>query len=308
VAVRPAFKPPINRAVPWLIFGAVLMPALATTVVGIVILALWSVPRDIVLGVLTLVFSAFALAGSILAVTMLWRQHRLARMQAEFVAHVSHELRTPLASIRMYVDTLRLGRVTSPRETEEFLGALARETARLSALVEQLLGFRAASLGTAGPREAAVPGDLLRETLEPFRHDPSVGVRLTITIEPGLPGVLVDREAFRGAIANLVRNAVAYGGDGEIAVTARLVEGRVSFEVRDRGPGIPQDEQRRIFKRFERGSATADRGIPGLGLGLALVKQFADAHGGQVTLDSAPGRGSTFAIGLPPAGEGDGTS
>ena len=304
--MRAAFKPPINRAVPWLIFGAVLMPALATAVVGIVILALWTVPRDIVLGVLTLVFSAFALAGSILAVTLLWRQHRLVRLQAEFVAHVSHELRTPLASIRMYVDTLRLGRVTSPQETDEFLEALARETSRLSALVEQLLGFRTASMGVAVNREAVVPAELVRETLEPFRHDPSVGSRLTIDVEPGLPEVIIDREAFRGAMANLVRNAVAYGGDGEIDVKARLVDGRVSFEVRDRGPGIPQDEQRRVFKRFERGRATADAGIPGLGLGLAIVKQFADAHGGQVVLDSTPGQGSTFAIRLPQAGEGEG--
>jgi len=280
------------------------MPAMATAAVGIVILALWTAPRDIVLGVLTLVFGACALFGSIVAVTLLSRQHRLARAHAEFVAHVSHELRTPLASIRMYVDTLRLGRVTSPQETDEFLGALARETSRLSVLVEQLLGFRAATLGAVGPREVAAPEDIVRDALDPFCHDPSVGSRLTIVVEPSLPGVLVDRDAFRGALANLVRNAVAYGGDGGISVSIRAVAGRVSFEVHDRGPGIPIAEQRRIFKRFERGSATVDAGIPGLGLGLALVKQFADSHGGEVSLDSMPGRGCTFSILLPSTGEG----
>lgn len=297
--MRPAFKPAINRAVPWLIFGAVLMPALATAVVGVVILALWSGPRDIVLGVLTLVFGAFALAGSILAVIMLWRQHRLARLQADFVAHVSHELRTPLSSIRMYADTLRMGRVSSTGETAEFLDAISRESARLAGLVEQLLGFREATLGAKGPRENSAVGELLRESLEPFRHDPSVGPRLRVVVEGGLPDLVVDREAFRGAIRNLVRNAVSYGGEGEIAVSASASGGLLAIEVRDHGPGIPAGELRRIFKRFERGRATTDGAIPGLGLGLAIVKQFADAHGGRVTLDSTPGQGCAFTVRLP---------
>jgi two-component system phosphate regulon sensor histidine kinase PhoR len=290
----------VNRAVPWLLFGAVLMPALAATVTGILILVLGSLPRDIVLGILTLVFSAAALAGTVLAVTLLWRQHRLARMQADFIAHVSHELRTPLSSIRMYADTLRLHRVSSPAEADEFLAA---ETARLSVLVEQLLGFREATLHGKGPREPVAPSALVEETLAPFRLDPAVGPRLEVAVEEGLPVVDVDREAFRGALSNLVRNAVAYGGDGPIAVSARAAEGAVDFEVRDRGPGIATRDQKRIFRRFERGRATTDSGIPGLGLGLALVKQFAESHGGRVTLESAPGQGSAFAIRLPSGGE-----
>jgi len=233
-------KLPFSRAVPWLLFGAVLMPALATAVVGVVILALWTVPRDIVLGVLTLVFSAFVLAGTIVAVTMLWRQHRLARMQSDFIAHVSHELRTPLSSIRMYVDTLRLGRVSSPAETGEFLEALARETTRLSGLVEQLLGFRHATRGGGGPREPAAPEALVRDAVAPFRCDPAVGPRLAVAIDPGLPAVHVDGAACVGALANLMRNAVAYGGDGGISVSVRAEGDEVVFEVTDRGPASPR--------------------------------------------------------------------
>lgn len=302
--MRPPLKLPFSRAVPWLLFGAVLMPALATAVVGVVILALWTVPRDIVLGVLTLVFSAFVLAGTIVAVTMLWRQHRLARMQSDFIAHVSHELRTPLSSIRMYVDTLRLGRVSSPAEAGEFLEALARETTRLSGLVEQLLGFRHATRGGGGPREPAAPEALVRDAVAPFRCDPAVGPRLAVAIDPGLPAVHVDGAACVGALANLMRNAVAYGGDGGISVSVRAEGDEVVFEVTDRGPGIPPGDRRRIFRRFVRGRSTSDGALPGLGLGLPIVREFAQAHGGRVTLDTEVGRGSTFAIRLPAALEG----
>jgi len=304
--VRPVFKPVTSRAVPWLLFGAVLMPAAAMVVVGVLILVLWNAPSDIVLGVLTLVFSLFVLAGSIVAVALLWRQHRLARMQADFIAHVSHELRTPLASIRMYADTLRLHRVSSPDEADEFLAALSRETGRLSALVEQLLGFRKATLGGRGPREAALPADLLREAVDPFLRDPAASGRLGVDVEDDLPPVMVDRDGFHGALANLVRNAMSYGGDGPVTVSARRGEGVVAFEVRDRGPGIPEKEQKRVFRKFERGRATTDSGIPGLGLGLSLVKEFADAHRGRVTLQSSPGQGATFAIVLPAGDAGDG--
>lgn len=297
--MKPSLKPPVSRAVPWLLFGAVLLPTLATAVVGVLILALWSAPADIVLGILTLVFSVAVLSGGTVAAALLGRQNRLARLQSDFVAHVSHELRTPLASIRMVADTLRLGRVSSPEETREFLDVLDRETARLSSLVEQLLGFRKATVGGRGPREDAAPADLLQDALEPFLRDPVVGPRLSLAADAGLPAVTVDREAFRGALQNLVRNAATYGGDGAIAVRAGACEEGVAFEVRDDGPGIPPDEHARIFRRFQRGRATTEGGAPGLGLGLSLVKEFAESHGGRVTLDSAPGRGSLFCMRLP---------
>jgi len=288
VSVRPV----VSRAIPWLVFGAVLMPAAATAIVGILILALWEAPSDIVLGVLTLVFAAFAVTGSIVAVSLLFRQTRLARAQAEFVAHVSHELRTPLASIRMYVDTLRMGRASAD-EAAEFLAALDAETARLAGMVEQLLGARDA---TAAGGEAAVPTDVAGVVLA-AAVDPSG--RVSTSIEPGLPPVRVRPEGLKGAVANLVRNALAYGDGSPVRVSVRGADGGVAIEVRDGGPGVAAADRQRIFRRFERGASTTDSGTPGLGLGLSIVKSFADAHGGRITLESEPGKGAAFTLWLP---------
>jgi signal transduction histidine kinase len=114
-----------------------------------------------------------------------------------------------------------------------------------------------------------------------------------------LPGVTGDAEALAGAVHNLLDNAAKYSPDCDtIAVSARADEGAVRIEVRDRGVGIPADEQPRVFDRFFRGQQLADV-VKGTGLGLSLVKHVVDAHGGSIALESAPGEGTRVTISLP---------
>jgi signal transduction histidine kinase len=295
-------KPAVYKSIPWLLFGAVMIPTVATTAVGILILALGELSRDIALGVLTLCFAMFALAGTFITLGLLSRQNRLTRLQADFIKHVSHELRTPLASIRMYAETLRLERVRSPAERDACLAALDRETARLSTLVEQILDFRRSGRTPDGAEPVpAEPDALAQEVLAPLLQRADLGSRLSLVAGPALPRVAVNTEGFREALSNLVQNALTHGGDGPVVVTVRADDGGVAIDVTDLGPGVPARDQKRIFERFVRGSSTTRSGIPGLGLGLSLVKAFAETHHGRATVRSAPGKGSTFTIWLPVA-------
>jgi two-component system phosphate regulon sensor histidine kinase PhoR len=310
--VRQALRAPVLRSIPWVLFGAVFLPAVATTAVGIVILALGSLPLSgaIALGVLTLCFAVFVVAGASVTLGLIFRQNRLARTQTEFIANASHELRTPLASIRMYVDTLRMGRVRSEEDTESCLAALDQETARLTALVEQLLDFRASTSGVEpdANREYVSADEAIRDAVAPFEKRPGDGERISLVVEPALPRVLIRRTGFDEALSNLIQNALTHGGNnGEVVITARVDHDGVSFDVRDSGPGVTSTDLKMVFERFHRSTSTTESKIPGFGLGLSIVKRFADGHGGRATVRNGPLSGAIFTIWLP-AHPGAGTS
>lgn len=302
--MKPGVKPIIYKGLPWLVLGSVILPALATTAVGILILVFWDGAEDIALGVLTLCFAAFMLAGAATTLHLLFRQNKLTRLQTGFIANVSHELRTPMASIRMYTETLKLDRARTREQRQECLEALEKETKRLEVLVERLLDFRHQSIKMgATPRDCVSPGDLVEavvDALPPLERE-----RVELLMEPKLPPVCVNQEEAFDAFLNLAMNALTHGGDGVVVVTVRSDAEGVAFHVRDTGPGISRREQRRVFKRFYRGEAGQDeKKTPGFGLGLAIVRRFAEAHAGTVSVKSAQGRGATFTIWLP-AGEND---
>jgi two-component system phosphate regulon sensor histidine kinase PhoR len=294
-------KPTIFRSIPWILFAVVLLPALFTTAVGILVLVFGDAPGFIALGILTISFAVFAVSGGFIALALVIRQNRLTRMQTEFIANVSHELRTPLASIRMYTETLRLGRVRSDQEREQCLQALQTESERLSALVEQLLTFRSADSGSSGqqPREVVAVEKLVREATGLYQARPDLAERLSVVIEPALPPVEVSPAGFQEALSNLLENALTHGGVGPLVVTARAQRAGVAVSVRDSGPGISDKEQKKIFDRFYRARSTTDGQAAGFGLGLSIVDRFARDHGGQVELESAPGQGAIFTIWLP---------
>lgn len=306
--VRQVLRAPVFRSIPWVLFGAVFLPAVLTTAVGIVILALGTIPlySAIALGVLTISFAVFVVSGASVTLGLLLRQNKLVRMQTEFIANASHELRTPLASIRMFVETLRMGRVKTPQETEECLAALEAETVRLSGLVERLLEFRTAESGalTVHNHARTSSSEALREAVKPFVQRPEVGERISVVAEEGVPDVDMDRAGFDQAMSNLVQNALTHGGDdGQVVASARSDEGGVAFEIRDSGPGVPVGDLRKIFHRFYRSSTTTESRIPGFGLGLSIVQRFARAHGGQVKVHNARHGGAVFTIWLPAASE-----
>lgn len=257
-----------------------------------------------------LVFLAlFVVAGSYFSVRAMTREIEAARLKSDFVAAVSHEFRTPLTLLRQFSDLLAEDRVSSESERRRYYAALQRGTRRLTRLVEDLLDFgrmeagsRAFSLKPIAARACieAVTGEFQEEigsrgyVLEAAWHGP--------------PDVIIDADAaaLGRAIWNLFDNAVKYSPECRtIWVTSRYAEGRLTIGVRDRGLGVSADERRAIFHKFVRGSASGGHVIKGTGLGLALVEQIVQAHGGTVELESVVGEGSTFSITLPARVEAD---
>jgi signal transduction histidine kinase len=237
------------------------------------------------------------------------RAQRLARQQVEFVAGVSHELRTPLAVIRSAGENLADGVVDDPAQIRRYGELVKGEGERLTRMVEQVLAFAGAQ---SAPRAAGVVD--IASVVEDVLHASgplfdAAGVRVDVGIEPRLPAVTGDAGALRRAVDNLVSNALKYGGEGRwIGVRARAEPARDPREVQvivaDRGLGIDPVDQTRVFQPFFRAASATAAQIHGTGLGLSLVKSIVENHGGRVTLESAPGRGSTFTLHLPVAVEG----
>jgi signal transduction histidine kinase len=243
-------------------------------------------------------------AGMALLVASARRERALARQQMEFVAAVSHELRTPLTAIRSAGDNLADGLVREPAQVQRY-GALVRdEGLRLSEMVEQTLGFAGADV-PARPARPVELGPLIERgcALAGEPGAPSAPFTVERDVAPGLPTVLGDAAALERAVANLVANArrhAAAGGRARVSARGSGTPPRaVVIEVSDDGPGIPEDEQRRLFEPFFRGRAAREAQVPGSGLGLAVVRRIVEAHRGRLTVRSAEGRGSTFTITLP---------
>jgi two-component system phosphate regulon sensor histidine kinase PhoR len=229
------------------------------------------------------------------------RQVELAEAKAVFVQNVSHELRTPLALIRMYADTLDLGRAPAGRQ-RDYIRTIAQEAGRLTRLVNNILNF---SRIESGRKEVtAVPFDLnelAAEALDLYRfHFDSTGFTVETQLSPALPPAAGDREATGEALVNLIDNAIKYSEDERhLTVATGTADGAVWVELRDRGLGIALREQKRIFDDFYRVPTGAVHNAKGTGLGLALVKRLTEAQGGTVSVQSALGRGSTFRLTLP---------
>jgi two-component system phosphate regulon sensor histidine kinase PhoR len=232
----------------------------------------------------------------------LYREARLSRLKTDFVSLVSHELRTPLTSIRMFIETLALGRVTDPRQTQEVLELLARETERLSEMIERVLDWARIESGRKIYHRSPVQvTEVVDSALAAFRAQRlGIQVPLKCDLESNLPALDIDREAVAGALLNLLQNAYKYSGeDKRIELKARR-EGRdVALEVRDFGVGIAARERKRIFERFYRVDNLLTRKTEGSGLGLAIAKRIVEAHGGRIQVKSELGKGSAFIVYLP---------
>jgi signal transduction histidine kinase len=226
----------------------------------------------------------------------------LVRQQSDFVSAVSHEFRTPLTSMRHLTELLATNSVPGEERKAQYYALLARETERLHRMVDSLLSFGRMQAGAHAWRlEPADARQLLRGVVEEFRREPhSRGREVVCETENDLPPIEADREALSRAVANLLENAEKYSDPGTpIRVLARRSGGTLLISVEDRGVGIPPDEQKTLFRTFVRGAEAQRAGIRGIGVGLALVKSVAEAHGGSVQVASEPGRGSTFTLVIP---------
>ena len=252
----------------------------------------------------------------------------LDRMKSEFVSNVSHELRTPLANIISYLYLVEQGK---PEKHAEYLGTLHRESALLNCLIEDLLHISRLDLGKAQPALAPVDVNRLVMVLAGDRAGMFAdrGLTLGTYVDPDLPIIQADEKLLIQVLTNLMTNAMNYTPSGGVVTVktglqAGGVEGEawsverpaeappstldaprstkeqwITLSVSDTGPGISPEEQAHLFERFFRGDAARQTNAPGTGLGLAISQELIERHGGQITVESQGGVGSTFTAWLP---------
>jgi signal transduction histidine kinase len=230
------------------------------------------------------------------------REMALAKLKSDFVSNVSHELRTPLSLIRLYAETLEMGRLKSEEKYQEYYCIIRKESERLTALINNILDFSRIEAGRKEYdfRETDMR-ELVHNTLDSYRFQiEQNGFAFEEKIAEDVPPLRVDREAMARSLLNLVNNALKYSQDQKyIGVNLFRYNGSVKLEVVDHGIGIPTDEQHKIFEKFYRVGDPLVHNTKGSGLGLSLVRHIVQAHGGEVAVDSSPGRGSKFTIILP---------
>jgi signal transduction histidine kinase len=253
----------------------------------------------LILGGLSLLLAG----GLVLTYRNVTKEMALARVKSDFVSNVSHELRTPLSLIRLYAETLEMGRLTSPEKYQEYYCIIRKESERLTALINNILDFSRIEAGRKEYdfRETDMR-ELVHNTLDSYRYQiEQHGFTFEEKIDE-VPSLRVDREAMARSLVNLVNNALKYSQDRKyIGVNLYRENGSVKLEVIDHGIGIPRQEQQKIFEKFYRVGDPLVHNTKGSGLGLSLVRHIAQAHGGEVVVDSAPGQGSKFTITLPVA-------
>jgi signal transduction histidine kinase len=252
---------------------------------------------------LPLVVGLLALTAGlvVVAVVQLRREAELSRLRADFVSGVSHELRTPLAQIRMFTETLLLGRVRSETEGRRSLEIIARETQRLTQLVENVLVFsRGERRIPRILREAARLAPIVTEVVESFAPLAAAREARIVTELNGGISANVDAGAVRQVLLNLLDNAVKYGPPGQtVSVTLRLEADRARLTVEDEGPGIDATSARRVWEPFHRLPAAA-QAQGGAGIGLAIVRQLIDLHDGRAWVERGL-VGARFVIEIPGA-------
>ena len=251
---------------------------------------------------LTLMLVALLVTGIILTLRATAREMRLAQSKSTFVSNVSHELKTPLALIRLFAETLELGRVKNDEKAHEYYRIINNESRRLTQLINNILDF---SKIEAGRKEydfvPANVGDVVEEVIKSYEYQiTNAGFELGVDIQRDLPLVTIDRDAISQAVLNLLNNAVKYSDETKkIEISVRTQENNLAITVTDHGIGIPRSEHKKIFEKFYRVSTGLVHDTKGSGLGLSLVKHIVEAHRGQIDVDSTPGKGSQFTILIP---------
>lgn len=232
--------------------------------------------------------------------TMAESLQRMEQQRQNMVADIAHELRTPLSVIQSNVEAMLDG--VLPARPEE-LESIHQETILLNRLIGDL---RTLSLVEAGQlaldKQPIELSEVVARVAEKYRlRAKELGAALSVEIEPRLPHVLADAARVEQVLANLVENALRYGvtSGGHVTLGARTVPGGVEAWVKDTGPGIASEDLPHVFERFWRSEKSRNRQTGGSGIGLALVKQLVESHGGRVSVESAPASGATFRIVLP---------
>jgi signal transduction histidine kinase len=230
------------------------------------------------------------------------RSRRLADMQLRFTAGVSHDLRTPLTAIRGAAFNIADGVVHEPEATKRYANLILRNSEELTWMIENVLAFSASRHSRAGARrEVFAIRDLLEHATAAIAQEAEqAGCRIELKVPSDLPRMSGDAVALELAFRNLIGNAVRHGADGRwVGVSAAGSPNGVEIRVCDRGPGIPETEHKRIFEPFYRTEQTRATQVRGTGLGLSLVKDTVERHGGTIEVRNASSGGAQFTVRLP---------
>jgi signal transduction histidine kinase len=249
---------------------------------------------------ISIAFAPLDARGAVVALRDVTEERSAHRIRRELVSHASHELKSPVASLQALAETVRDVVGEDPDAARRFSDKLVVESARLGQLIADLLDLSRLEEASGVPNQPVNISALARKAARaegPQAIDKHMGLREDIE-----PDVLTtgDERLLELMLRNLLHNAVTYtprGGTVRISVAPEKEAVRV--DITDNGIGIPKDAQGRVFERFYRVDEGRARGQGGTGLGLAIVKHVVELHGGNVALDSEPGRGSTFTVRLP---------
>ncbi len=254
---------------------------------------------------LLMLLDLILIGGAWIVYRTLRQEVELVRLKSDFVSNVSHELRTPLSLIRMYAETLHLGRIRDPERMQGYYATMLQETERLTRLINNILNFSRMEAGKKQyqMRETDLSA-LVEKVMEMYApHLESLGFT-TATACIDVPPILGDEESLAESLLNILDNAAKYSdSDKRIRVATGMRDGNVFIEVEDHGIGIAPDQRDKIFEKFYRISGSLVHNTKGSGLGLALVKYIVEAHGGTVRVRSTPGEGSIFTLSFPPKPE-----
>ena len=229
----------------------------------------------------------------------------LSKMKSYFISTVSHEFKSPLTSIRQMAEMLVRDRVPSAERQRKYYTSILKQSERLSHLIDNILDFSKMEEGHKMFHfEKADIIPVVRDMVESFQqHMADQGFHINLAIPEPLPDVVFDREAMEQVMHNLLDNACKYSGDSrEIEVHLLSKGNKIIISVRDNGVGIRKEDHDKIFSRFYRAGEELTQTVKGSGIGLTIVKQIVEAHNGEITVESSPGKGSTFTVRLPLTG------